>query len=276
MAKKDKEEVKNEVATTESNAIAATSFLGSEVESLASQEDFRKDFDQEDLITPRIRVVQSTSPQVKKQKPEYIEEAEAGMFYNTASKELYDGAEGILVVPCYFNKEFIEWVPQNKGGGLVKRWGEDDGFKTNGLYREEKGKWVNDQTEIVRTANYYVILIDPKNGAMSPAILTLGGTQYKKSRGWATMISAADYKKADGTFITPPPFFKVYQLTTIPESNDSGDWYGIRITQHGTVENLPNGAVVWKAAKEFREMVLSGQVVAHADQEDVAEHATDV
>ena len=55
------------------------------------------------------------SPQTKKQKKEYIEGAEEGMIFNTVTEELIDGAEGITVVPCYFEPVALEWTDRGTG-----------------------------------------------------------------------------------------------------------------------------------------------------------------
>lgn len=255
---------KKEVSVVEAAAVPAA-FMA-EIEAYVAENKFN-DFDQEDLLTPRIRILQALSPQLNRRKTEYIEGAEAGALFNTASKKVYDGAAGIFVVPCYFQKDWTEWVPQKAGGGLVKKWGEDDSFKK--FCREEKGRYVNDQTgtEFVRSANYYVLVME--NEVAFPAIMTFSGTQYKKSRGWATLIAAQDYMTSDGRLISPPPFYKSYHITTIPESNDSGDWYGFRINFHKIVPELKNGNTIWNSAKEFRRMIEEGRVKVAAEQEDL-------
>ena len=141
MSKKNTTELakSGEPAKNKENSLIESN-LSSMIEEYAAENDYRKDFDSEDLITPRLRILQSGSPQVKKQRPEYIAGAEAGMIYNTASRNVTEGGEGLLVVPCAFNKEFVEWIPQSAGGGLVKRWGDDDSFKS--YTREDKGKWI--------------------------------------------------------------------------------------------------------------------------------------
>jgi hypothetical protein len=154
--------------------------FAAEVESYLADNDVN-DFTAEDLITPRLRILQTNSKQVKKQRPEYVEGAEAGMIFNTATSDLYTGENGVVVVPCYFEKDYVEWLPVEAGGGLVKRWGKDDSFKSS--YREEKGRWHNDNTgtEVVQTANYYVLTVRPETGQAAPAIITLSSTEYKKS-----------------------------------------------------------------------------------------------
>ena len=59
------------------------------------------------------------SPQLNKNSGNYIEGASAGDLINTVSGEVYDGEKGISVVPCAYSKKYIEWIPREKGGGLV-------------------------------------------------------------------------------------------------------------------------------------------------------------
>ncbi len=270
MAKtKDKEEP-NSILVSKNDAQLPAEFA-SELEEYAAQHDY-KDFGADDVITPRISILQTGSKPVKKQRPEYISGAEAGMFLNTATKEVYDGGKGILVVPCAFNKEWTEWRPVDAGGGLVKRWGDDESFKN--FTQEEKGRWLNHEqgTEIVQSANYYVLVINEETGTISPAIFSLAGTQFKKSRGWGSLITQQDYLTSKGEYITPPPFFKAYRLTTIPESNESGDWFGVRVSYEAKTFELPNGKAIWNQAKEFRSLVMEGKVkVTSPDEREEVE-----
>jgi hypothetical protein len=73
----------------------------------------------EDLAIPFLRVLAQLSPQVNKRDGAYVEGAEAGMIYNTVANEAYDGEKGILVVPCHYNRRFVEWQPRSSGGGFV-------------------------------------------------------------------------------------------------------------------------------------------------------------
>ena len=31
--------------------------------------------------------------------------------YNTVTGEIYNGTEGVLVLPCHFQRRFIQWSP---------------------------------------------------------------------------------------------------------------------------------------------------------------------
>ena len=93
---------KNEqaVAKKESSAVAAPVVDLSLVAQDAGQG--LSEINMDTIQIPFLKILSSMSPQTKKQKKEYIEGAEEGMIFNTVTEELIDGAEGITVVPCYF------------------------------------------------------------------------------------------------------------------------------------------------------------------------------
>jgi hypothetical protein len=65
---------------------------------------------------------------------------------------------------------------------------------------------------------------------------------------------------------TPPMFSHIYKLTTIPQSNDQGSWYGWKVE---LVEELTD-ASLYQAAKKFRDAVKAGEAKAkmETDEED--------
>ena len=77
----------------------------------------------QDLMVPRITILQSMSPQVNKRDGKYVEGAEIGHIFNTVSNEAVDGEQGITVVPIKYRRAHIEWKPNR--GGFVRDHGAD-------------------------------------------------------------------------------------------------------------------------------------------------------
>ena len=75
--------------------------------------------DSKSLALPFLKVLGQLSPQVTQGDSQFISEAKAGMIYNTVTDELYDGAKGITVIPCYYKLEYIEWRDREKGNSIV-------------------------------------------------------------------------------------------------------------------------------------------------------------
>jgi hypothetical protein len=67
-----------------------------------------ENIDRDDLALPFLKLLQSGSDETKKKHAKYVEGAEAGMFYNTVTKKLYDGEKGIQVIPVFYGNEIIK------------------------------------------------------------------------------------------------------------------------------------------------------------------------
>ena len=50
-----------------------------------------ENIDKDDLALPFLKLLQTGSDETKKKHANYVEGAEAGMFYNTVTKKLYNG-----------------------------------------------------------------------------------------------------------------------------------------------------------------------------------------
>ena len=235
-------------------------------------------FKQDDLSIPFLRVLQQLSPQVDRRHEAYVEGAEEGMFLNTATNELWDGEKGIHVVPIFYTPSFIEWKLREKGGGMVRDWGADASVLAR-TERDEKNRNIitdNPDHQIVQSGLYFVFVVDPSTGAYQELAFPLQGMQLKKSRRWNTLIKTwlTEVPGADRP-INPAPFFGVYHITSVYESNEQGKWFGVTITRAKnedgsdmkTIE-LPNGYDIYRAASQYREMVAAGRVKVKHEAEE--------
>jgi hypothetical protein len=200
---------------------------------------------------PFLLILQSGSPQCKKSDGAYIKGAEEGMFFNTVTQELFSGEDGIEVIPCHYSQRMIEWKQRESGGGFVA---EHLPGTTSPTVKDDKNRDIlpNGNT-LVDTRNHYVLIRD-KEGNLSPALVTMSSTQLKKSRQWMSKMQGIKIKDSVGNFVTAPMSSRVYKLTTTPESNDKGSWFGFRIELINLVENPAE----YQAAAEFRAAVKSG------------------
>jgi hypothetical protein len=72
---------------------------------------------QESLALPILKLLQNGSGEAQKRNQNFVEGAEPGMFLNTVTKRLYDGEQGITVIPCYYKMEYQEWAEFGTGSG---------------------------------------------------------------------------------------------------------------------------------------------------------------
>lgn len=216
--------------------------------------------DADSYAIPFLAILQSNSPQCKRSDGKYVQGAQEGMLFNTVTEELFDGDEGVLVVPVHYQRVFVKWVPKDEGGGFLGEVPVDDPLVTQG--ERDGGKIVlEDGNHLVDTRKHYVVVLKP-DGSYEPMLITMASTQIKKSRQLMTRLRNLKLRGAKGPF-TPPMFANLVRLVTTPEQNEHGSWYGWRpdfasLRQLDLQQELEQE--LFLAAKDFREAVKAGKV----------------
>ena len=224
----------------------------------------------QDLMVPRISILQSPSPQVNKRDGKYVQGAEVGFIYNTVSNEVVDGEEGISVVPIKYRRAHIEWKPDR--GGFVRDHGSDPSILEQCTQEEDYTQRLDNGNEIVVTAEYFLFVVRP-DGSYDPALLSMTSSQLKKARRWNSMMNHLRIPKPDGSGIfNPAMFYSSYKLTTVPEENDQGSWFGWDVEcldgdAGGILKSNKNGQNIYMDARSFKEQVSEGKVSAAPEQE---------
>ena len=203
---------------------------------------------------PFLQVLQSGSPQCKKSDGAYIKGAEEGMLFNTVTKEVISGETGVLLIPCHYTHRFNEWKDRDAGGGYV---GEHMPGEQPSTTKDEKGRdKLANGNNLVDTRNHYVLIVKD-DGSYEPALLTLSSTQLKKSRQWMSVMNGIKMRRGE-ELVTAPMMSRMYRLTTVPESNDKGSWFGVKLELEGIVQD----PALFKAAMGFRDAVKTGAAQA--------------
>tara|TARA_R110000744_G_scaffold202965_2_gene321856 strand:+ start:140 stop:913 length:774 start_codon:yes stop_codon:yes gene_type:complete len=251
-------EDKNEVAKAKTTALSTFD------DTLLSGGTGLEETTSEDFAIPFIRVLQPMSPQLQKQHGSYVAGASAGTLYNTVTGEAYDGEKGILIVPCAYNKKYIEWIPREKGGGLVNANHDIAILSSCTRDSDNRRYYTPAGNEIVETAQFFVLIVS--EGAPQQAVLALTSTQLGVARKWLTMLRMARVQNSKGESVEAPMFAYTYRLTSNVMSNDKGSWNSYSINQEGPTE-LSNAVI----AKDFMGAARSGSVeVKQEQQNDVA------
>ena len=217
---------------------------------------------QDDLALPFLKILTNMSPEIGE-----VDGASPGMLYNSVTGELFDGAGGVVVIPCAYVRQYIEWAPRGSGSGAPINIHPATSDILSKTHREpgESKDFLDNGNYIENTANHYVQVID-QNGVPSPALIVMKSTQLKKSRKWNSMMMSVKLEGANGLY-TPPMFSQQYRLTVVSESNDRGKWHGWEIERIGSVED----AGIYQTAKLFSESIQAGQVnVKHESDEKPA------
>ena len=219
---------------------------------LSDSVDAAPNFSADDIMIPRLSILQQMSPQVNKRDGSYVEGAEPGFIYDSVSMSVVDGAIGLAVVPVTYRRAYIKWK-LNRGGFVADL---EDASCLDDCTRGERGEYFtpDGEDEIVVTAEYVVLVL--ADGSFSPALLSMAKSQIKKSRQWNSIMHRLKIS-VDGKTITPPMFFNAYQLSSVEESNDQGSWFGWSVrslygSTGGILKNLTNGEEVYLAARAFK------------------------
>jgi len=210
---------------------------------------------QQDLALPFLKILAQLSPEVNKRDGKYVEGAEAGMIYNSVTGELYNGVEGINVIPCFYKLEYLEWKDRGEGLGapvaiypsssdIMSKTKPDANYKD----RLPNGNYID------KTASHFVIIL---GDSPSTALISMKSTQLKISRKWNSMMSGIKMKGKDGLF-TPASFSHIYRLKTTQLSNDKGTWFGWEVSKNGPITDT----TLYNQAKTFSESIAKGSVKA--------------
>lgn len=283
----ENDETGDPAPAAESNANSASARPGTAVTSAKSQQvalpegmtqdlldeimedaDAGHGFEREDLAIPYLVVLQTNSPQVNPAAPEYIEGAKAGMLYNTVTGDVYSGEAGVVLIPVAYTRGHRAWFPRDSrdGKGLYRDFGSDPSILQKSYQSPTSKKTMikidGKELELVVSGDHFVYIVDEGTGEFTQAMFSLSSTQLKQSRRWNTTIAqTVQPNPIDPTrTFRPASFFMTYLVTTEPESNDRGRWFGVRIAQHGRVLDLPNGEAVYRSARSFRKMIDEGVV----------------
>jgi hypothetical protein len=254
-----KEETKkNEVAVQSQGGelAAADDFLAGDVGS------GMEDFGQGDFLVPYVRIIQALSKELQRGHAKYTEEAQNGDFINSATRKVMSGDKGFHAIPIHYSKRYQSWKPNN--GGPAADYGADSTVYDS-LTPNDKNKRIDDLgNEVTETAQYFVLIVDVETGDHEIAVLSFGGSQMKKSRQWNSLIASRRERKGDGTTVSPAMFFYSYHITSTPEQNDQGQWYGFSIKEGPKVPDLPRAKEIFQFAKDTREQITTGAIKAAA------------
>lgn len=221
-----------------------------------------------DVLIPRITILQALSPQLNKNKPEYIKGAEVGQICDTAMGEILPSP--VRVIPVHYSVSYLEWAPRTSSRGLVAIHAK----MPDGVTKNDKNQNVlPNGNNVVESAQFFCLLPDYGNRRV---FLPMTSTQRKKAKRWMGWATGERLKNSAGREFIPPLYYRSYLLSTIHENNQQGDWEGWLIERSLPVTELEGTANIITNAVEFQKSIAAGLVrgdqdadPVHADDEDV-------
>lgn len=180
----------------------------------------------EDLVIPRLEIVQSLSPCRNKKDPSYIDGAEEGLLYNNVTRELY--GESVQVVPVFYKKEWLVWKDRLKGGGFR------GSFPTELEARHHAMSLDNPDDYFVQDTAQHFCLLAKADGGVEEIVVSMSKSKLKTSRKWNSLIRLAGGDS----------FSRFYKLVGVEQTNANNDtFYGFDVASGGFVtEELYNRA----------------------------------
>lgn len=176
-----------------------------------------EDVGMNDIILPRIDVLQALSPQIKRNDPKRIEGAEQGMIFNTVSGELY--GDSIRFIPVKFVREFIVWKDRDSGGGF------NGSFPTlDEAEAEIRNMESPELYEAVETHVHFILLVRD-DGRTEEAVLSLAKSKRKVSRKLNTLVQMTACDR----------FARMYKLSAVEATGAKGDYWSFDIASLGYV-----------------------------------------
>jgi hypothetical protein len=215
-----------------------------------------------DVLVPRLAILQALSPQLKKKDAAFIEGADIGSIADLGTGDLFP--DGVIFLPVHYRKDYLEWAPRSSGKGLVNV--HHDPSILDQTTRDEKNRPVlPNGNYIAETAQFFGINL---SAGRRKCFIPMASTQLKKARKWMTMATGEKLKRADGSEYTPPLFYRIYELNSADESNAEGDWAGWTINRGKSLPEIEpeEFGCTWhtllEEAGSFYQALLRGELKA--------------
>jgi hypothetical protein len=197
----------------------------------------------DDIIIPRLELIQALSPAVKEGDPGFLKEARPGMLMNSVTKQLY-GKEA-MVVPVYFSKQWLVWRKRKDKSGKPIEGGFFGAHNSpeEAHVRAEAEGGEEDNIEIIDTPQHLCLLVNFGSGTIDEIMLSMPRTKAKVSRQWNSIIRLAGGDR----------FSRVYRITSALEKKQQGDYYNFVVAQAG----FP-AKPLYERAEKFYAQIQSG------------------
>lgn len=250
----------------------------------------------EEQTTPFLRMAQGLSPELDRNKGEYIKGLVVGDIFNTATREFYDGREGVEGIFCWKDYHYGLWIPRDLGGGyrgavppeapivqqtlarMQAKYGTSAKFK---FPRYRDGKWTDEPArspegeavELVETGQIYELYAPVAGGGLTRgnfnrAIVAFTSTALPVYTGYVTRHLNQLWPQTNGKRSPAPIFAYRWRMTTFQQKNAKGEFYNWRIDLSppgaSFVEALyaRDNPELFRAAKGFFDMAKAGLVKA--------------
>ncbi len=230
--------------------------------------------DTSELSIPFLGILQSNSPQVEDEDPSG---AKSGMFFNTVTRELMSGTDGFIFLPVHKDRQYVEWVPREKGGGFVGMFAPDADEVKQAIANNNNnryGKLAHKDNDLIETYYVYGLILNEEGTETAGfGVVSFTSTKIKPCRDWFTSMYTLKGR--------PPLFANRAKITSVKQKNDKGTFYNFRIdpfndTWLTSLISPVDQSALLDEARDFRTMIMDGMATANYDSEKSHEGKSDV
>lgn len=175
------------------------------------------DIQQEDMMIPFLKVIQSLSEEVVPGKDKYNENVRPGDIYDGVTRTVFKDAKAVI---CGLKKYYAEWTPEVRGTLIAKHKVDSDTVKDAVRVEKKTDKGTPffllqtpEGNDLIETYGV-VMIIKNGNGMTLPAVLTLSKTGFIVGKQLTTILA-----------IHQNSGVPVFKLSTSSSSNSKGSWF---------------------------------------------------
>ena len=210
------------------------------------------DLGSDDLALPFLKILSGLDSKL-----DDLDNAKRGDIINSVTDEVYKGKEGVDVIPCAYERVYIQWAPRGEGSGAPSSVykTKDECPEVERSSEDNKDYLTDGSGQYIEETHQHYVLVLKDDGSADQALIAMKSTQLKKSRKWNSMMLSATIKGKNGMF-TPPRFGFIYHLKSVGEENSKGSWHGWEMSRKEPVSS----ADAYAKAKAFAESIKKGGV----------------
>ena len=258
---------KNEIAKAKSTTVST------EVYDYGEDAGVGMEITMADLRVPRISLIQGDSRVRFEDEPNYVPGAEEGQLLNSGTKELYNGEEGILIVPAMMKTTLVEFKEDRGGFVAEHEMTSEIGRRFPRGRIKEKGT-----TDLVKTSTLIAVRLDPETmEVVEYLVIPFTSSKLGAWSSYFTKVQTA--KKTKGN----PLFSRLVRLISFPDKkgsdrfanykmfparNEAGDLTLVESEGCVATSFIAPGSDIFLAARGLRDDFLSGKREAAADGVD--------
>lgn len=218
----------------------------------------------QDLLIPRLTILQGLSPQIAQGRPEFDPNARVGQIYDVGMKECFPS---IRVVVAYYTRVWNEWMPRGAGNKGIIRRHTSNAILANTRPGENGVPTLPSGNVIVETAEFYVLNL-MAGGRKS--FIPMSSTQLKEAKRINNFIATEEVPDSDGKLFKPPIYYRTIDLSSVPTSNAKGTWQLWKVDRGPLLSEQPNAARLFAEVRSLREAIIGGHARGDMDEGEQA------